>query len=148
MNRIRNSCKAVIRRGGDLLMIHCRDADGDFFILPGGGQEPGERMTETLVRECVEELGCPVVPGPLLYVCEYIHDKKDFEWQRSNHQIEYMFACALPEGVDPLGGDAPDDIQVGVEWVPVAAIAGLRHYPEGLARAMTGDMPVYWGDVT
>lgn len=148
MNKIRNSCKAVIRRGDRLLMIHCRDAEGDFYILPGGGQELGERMTETVVRECMEELGCPVMPGPLLYVCEYIHDKKDFDWQRSNHQAEFMFACELPPGADPKGGAAPDDIQVGVVWMPVAEIEAVRHYPAGLARAMAGDMPVYWGDVT
>lgn len=39
--------------------------------LPGGALEPGETIHEAVARECLEELGCPVVIGPLTGV--YYH---------------------------------------------------------------------------
>lgn len=148
IRQIRNSIKAVIVENRAVLMIRCRDDAGDFFILPGGGQELCETMHAALLRECREELGCAVEVGELLFVAEYIHDRQDFAWQRSLHQIEYMFRCALPPGETPRAGPVPDDIQVGVEWVPIADLPGLRHYPQGLAEALQNPQgtPVYWGD--
>lgn len=148
MPPIRNSCKAVIQRQDKILMIRCCDNDGAFYLLPGGGQETRELMHETLVRECIEEIGCPVEPGELLYVCEYVGERTH-EWERATHQIEFMFRCTLPQGVEPPGPTAPDDVQEGIEWVPVAVLDSLRHYPCGLAQALKGpdDAPVYWGNV-
>lgn len=148
MKPIRNSVKAVIIRDGRVLMVRCRDGGGEFYLLPGGGQRPRELMRETVVRECMEEIGCPVEPGPLLFVCEYVGER-EHGWEKALHQIEFMFRCFLPPGAEPAGGDAPDDVQTGVEWVPFGALDSLRHYPAGLAGALR-DMdaaPVYWGNV-
>lgn len=149
MKPIRNSIKAIIRRGDRVLMIRCHDTEGDFYILPGGGQRPREAMEQTLERECLEELGCAVTVGPLRYVCEYILPQKTYDWQKSLHQIEFMFRCTLPPGAEPQGGTAPDSIQTGTAWVPIFQLESLRHYPAGLASALLypEDTPVYWGDV-
>jgi hypothetical protein len=42
MKPIRNSAKAIVIRDGYLLSIRNRDADGDWYILPGGGQNHGD----------------------------------------------------------------------------------------------------------
>ena len=39
------------------MAIKKEDKDGYYFILPGGGQEHGENLHETLKRECIEEIG-------------------------------------------------------------------------------------------
>lgn len=55
----RTAVRAVIRRtvvdADELLMIHSRVA-GD-YKFPGGGVEPGESLSEALVREVREECG-------------------------------------------------------------------------------------------
>ena len=51
----RMAVRAIIRRGGQLLMVHSTIA-GD-YKFPGGGLEPGESPEEALVREVSEECG-------------------------------------------------------------------------------------------
>lgn len=53
---IRNSAKAIIIQDDELLALKMEDKDGYYFILPGGGQEHGENLHETLKRECKEEM--------------------------------------------------------------------------------------------
>lgn len=144
---IRNSAKAVILREGRLLLIQAHDdIDGDFYYLPGGGQNPRETMADAVRRECMEEIGCAVTVGPLLYICEYIHEALRYPWQHCRHQIDFMFRCELAPGAEPGAGALPDDYQTGVVWVPLGQLAGLRHYPKGLAEALqNGEAPVYWG---
>jgi ADP-ribose pyrophosphatase YjhB (NUDIX family) len=72
MRPVRVAAKAVIVQGGRLLVTENVDADGRWYLLPGGGQEPGEALPETLRRECREEVGADVEVGELLYVRDYI----------------------------------------------------------------------------
>lgn len=57
MYSIRTAARAIIRRGDELLVIRYRDEQGEWFGLPGGGQQHGEGMPLTLVREVGEETG-------------------------------------------------------------------------------------------
>lgn len=45
---IRNSAKALIIKDGKMLAIKIRDSDGDFYIMPGGGQEAKEQLSQTV----------------------------------------------------------------------------------------------------
>jgi len=58
---VRLSVKAIIVREGRLLVLKCRDQQGFWYVLPGGGQQVGETLDQALRRECLEELGC--MPG-------------------------------------------------------------------------------------
>src|SRR5215216_3959860 len=60
MRPVRVSVKAIVTKDGRLLVTRNRDVEGDFFLLPGGGQESGETLTEALRRECLEEVGADV----------------------------------------------------------------------------------------
>jgi len=71
MKPIRNSAKAIIIKDGKLLTTKNQSRTGIFFILPGGGQEFGETLHETLERECREEIGCKVEVSELLWIREY-----------------------------------------------------------------------------
>jgi hypothetical protein len=48
----RKSAKAVIVRDEKLLVIVKRGAEGEYFVLPGGGQEHLESLPDALRREC------------------------------------------------------------------------------------------------
>ena len=52
--RFRNSAKAVILKDNKLLAIEKVDRDGQWYLLPGGGQEFGETLIDALKRECLE----------------------------------------------------------------------------------------------
>ena len=97
MNQIRNSAKAIILRDGALLCTKNVGWRGDeYFILPGGGQNPGETLVEALERECLEEIGARVKVLALRYVRDYIGKNHGFAERHAEvHQIEYMFVCDL-----------------------------------------------------
>jgi 8-oxo-dGTP pyrophosphatase MutT (NUDIX family) len=57
------SLKAVIWQGERVVLLRSHRG---YWDLPGGKLERGEHLTEALIRECREELGIAVTPGPLL----------------------------------------------------------------------------------
>ena len=89
-DQFRFSVHAVIPdREGRVLLL--KQTYGDRrWGLPGGSVEPGETITDTILRECREELGVEVVLGPL--TGWYFHSAV-------NAQVG-IFRCAMP---DPAG---------------------------------------------
>ena len=149
MRPIRVSAKAVIVHDGRLLLTQNQDRDGFFYLLPGGGQQPGETLKETVQRECHEEAGIAVEVHTLLHVREYIGRNHEFAVEDGEvHQLELMFSCSILGGVPGQGGQ-PDSWQVGVVWVPLAEVHQHRFYPKRLGPilASPGSAPVYLGDV-
>ncbi|KGR75633.1 NUDIX domain-containing protein [Ureibacillus sinduriensis] len=151
---IRNSAKAIIVHGDRLLAIKKKDRDGYYYILPGGGQEHGENLHETLKRECIEEINAEVEVGNLLFIREYIgKNHEHFEFDSEVHQIEYMFLCKLKEDCREIGnGIVPDEGQIGVECLPLSELLSYRLYPQAMRThiidCMTAkNLPVYLGDI-
>ena len=151
MRPIRVAAKAIIVRDGRLLVTRNVDAVGEWYLLPGGGQEPGEALPETVRRECREEVGADVEVGALRFVRDYVGRHHEFATEDGEvHQLELMFACALPPGAEPRNGPVPDSAQVGVAWLELADLERHRLYPQVLKRALAappGAVPVYLGDV-
>ena len=151
--RIRYGAKALILEGGKLLCLRKRGDIGDFYVLPGGGQLPGELLPQALERECREELGARVDVGRLRYLQEYVGDNHVFRPVHGGlHFVNAYFECRLKDtpGTLPL---EPDAGQVGWEWLAVEALGGLPFYPRVLAARLAshdtggeGDGPAYLGD--
>jgi len=149
---VRNSAKAVVVKDGFLLAIKHRDSAGEWFSLPGGGQDPGETLENALRRECLEEIGVEVAVGPLCFIREYIGAHHEFSEEDSAiHQVEFIFEChllAAPEAANP---SKPDPHQIAWVWLPVASLPSLRLYPSVLrtilSRPQSASDPVYLGDV-
>jgi 8-oxo-dGTP pyrophosphatase MutT (NUDIX family) len=139
--------KAIVVRDGALLVLRCRDADGDYFILPGGGQEPGETLHEALRRECREEVGAEIDIGELRFVRDYIGAHHEFAETDTGHQVELMFDCSLAS--EPGEPSLPDTGQTGIAWLGVADLQTERLYPKvlrSLLETERGAQPVYLGD--
>ncbi|MGG4047063.1 NUDIX domain-containing protein [Paenibacillus favisporus] len=134
MKPIRNSAKAIIIQQGKLLLTKNKDNDGFFYLFPGGGQEHGEVLKETLKRECIEELGVQVEVQDLVYVREYIGKNHEFAaWDYDVHQVEFYFVCSLAqEAPAQMDGTQPDQDQIGVEWVDIRQLDHIRLYPKAL----------------
>lgn len=123
---IRNSAKALVIRDGKMLALKLRDADGEFFILPGGGQNGEELLTDAVCREVAEEAGIRVACRELLFVIEGLRGERF-------HRVDLVFAC------DYLGdlSDAQlhaDTNQIGVAWLDIAALNRQPLYPSRLRR--------------
>lgn len=129
---MRNSAKAVIIRDDKLLTIKLHEKDEIYYILPGGGQEPGENLRQALERECMEEFGAEIAIGDLLFVREYIGKNHElFAKHGQYHQIEFMFLCSVDRGRFE-NGVTPDRGQIGIEWLPIKALMEYNFFPKAL----------------
>ncbi len=144
----------MVLRDGQLLVTRNRspeDPAGDWLLLPGGGQHPGETLADAVRREVEEEAGHRIEPLRLLWIREYIGSHHEFAlYAAGEHQLEFMFECRVVGYGEPLEAD---EHQVGFEWVTAQDLGRLRFYPAALieplrsfaADGRTG--PVYLGDV-
>ncbi len=152
MRPIRTAARALIVHEGRMLAIKMQDERGIFYILPGGGQDPGETLPVALERECLEEIGARVKVGELAYVREYIGRNHGFsKSHRAFHQVEHVFHCELLGGLDQSQASEQDRKQVGVAWLPLEDLSALPFYPEALkAYVEDGQIkvaPLYMGDI-
>ena len=152
MPTIRNSAKSIIIVKDKLLAVRNIDTEGDWYLLPGGGQCHGETLHETLQRECKEEIGTEVQIGDIKFIREYIGKHHEFAESDSRlHQIEFMFECTVPIDYSPVNGHVPDAYQTGVVWLCLNNLSEYRLYPSVLKRILIdmteSNHPIYLGDV-
>ncbi|CAL9677667.1 hypothetical protein SUDANB95_07994 (plasmid) [Actinosynnema sp. ALI-1.44] len=81
-----------------VLLIHARDPDQPehhWWELPGGGQDPGEDLTDTVRRELGEETGIALDEvGRRLWTRE-----SRFHYRgRDHHRLDHVFLARLPAG--------------------------------------------------
>ena len=146
MPTIRTAARALIVRDGAILVACYRNQDGEWFALPGGGQQHGEELTATLVRECLEETGYLVRAVQLRFVREMIRARYPLpELPAEFHQVEHIFLCEVEsEPVEPP--PVPDTDQTGCRWVAVEELRAGRFYPRALLDALNDPQIVYLGD--
>ncbi|MDL2238007.1 NUDIX domain-containing protein [Christensenellaceae bacterium OttesenSCG-928-K19] len=133
---IRNSAKAIIIKDGKMLFTKCKFLPDDkeyTYLPPGGGQEKGEPLCETLKRELLEETGAKITVGDLVLVREYIDPHS--LWG-DIHQVEFFFQCELLSDVNLSVATQPDDLQVGLEWLSLDRLGDYRIYPEKLKECI------------
>lgn len=150
---IRNSAKSVIQKEGHVLLTKNLDAEGIFYLFPGGGQEHGEVLVQTIKRECLEETGYYVEVGELLHIREYIGKNHEHAHDRDFHQIEFYFVCTIDTQLEDMPVPSnPDSHQVGIEWVAISKLQEYRLYPKEIRlpiQQFAGKQKkaVYLGDI-
>ena len=123
---IRNSAKALVIRNGRMAAVKIADNGEEWYVMPGGGQEPGEQLCDAVRREVAEELGIAVECGELLFVIEGVQGERF-------HRVDLVFACR--DMGDIPGAELHGDThQTGVEWLDIAALNTLPLYPSKLRR--------------
>jgi len=149
MNNVRVSAKAVIIRDGKLLAMKHKSDDGDYFILPGGGQRNGEDLSSAVRRECLEEAGIRIEVGDVVFIRDYIADNHEFaEYSPGFHQVEIMFSCDILNDNEIGMGGCMDDKQVGIAWLPLNNLEQMNLYPKILKSVIgnPGTKIIYLGD--
>ncbi|MBP5492022.1 MAG: NUDIX domain-containing protein [Clostridiales bacterium] len=138
---VRTSAKALVIKDGCVLAIKLHDSDGDFFIMPGGGQQAGELLPDAAEREVAEETGIRVKAKEAVFIIEGLEGEP-------HHRVDVVFLCdyiGQAEGEKHL-----DTNQVGVEWLPIETLNRAPLYPSKLRRPIMNlfegkSTPMYLG---
>jgi ADP-ribose pyrophosphatase YjhB (NUDIX family) len=116
---------AIVRDGEVLLVRRARPPMQGLFTLPGGGVEPGETLTEALLREVREETGLTVEPVALAGYREVI--THDISGRVQRHFVILAFAARWVAGEPKLNDEISE-----ARWMRPAALRDLST-TEGLA---------------
>lgn len=145
---IRPAVRALIQRDGRVLVQHKAYENGGVrYTLPGGKAEPGESLSDGLIRECQEEIGVTVEVGELLHVADFLKPSSDAPDLHS-HRIEFVFRCSVPDHYEARNGPSPDRHQVGVIWLAPGEASADHMFPNAyrqLCAPETAPATVYLG---
>jgi 8-oxo-dGTP pyrophosphatase MutT (NUDIX family) len=119
--------QAAVVEGSRLLLLHCVPAGEPegFWVLPGGGREPGESAEACVAREVREEALVDVAVGPLLY--DVPADPPDGTYRRWR-----TYLCRVTRGEPAPGG--------GEGWAELTAVRWLSlDEPDAWEPALRAD---------
>ena len=126
------SAKALVIQDGKLLCQHKRKVGKSYYSLPGGTQESGESLQETLQRECIEEIDTAVDIGELVWVFE----DRIVNAESTRYKIDIVFCCNIPRNYSPRNGVIPDPNQQAVVWLPLDKVRQERFKPVEVYQAI------------
>ncbi len=129
----KHSVKAIIIKDGQLLTVSVDYGRGRYCKLPGGGQEWGETMQETIIRECKEELNLQVKPLRLVMVRDYIAKNHNQPYDLDCfHLAELMFECAVADFSTLTNGSEPDSSEQRIKWIDLNELENSDFYPKAI----------------
>lgn len=106
----------LARRGEEILLVASTYANHEqpLWNLPGGRQEPGELLQQTLVREVLEETGLGARIFSLAYVAE--------SYDGDTHYLSTVFEIGVVGNIFIPHGD---DHVVDARWVAISEVGTL-----------------------
>ena len=142
----RVSAKGLLLKDNKVLFIEYSDTRGLYYALPGGGQDKGEGLKETVMREFKEETDLDVVVGDMIMVREFIMEESDIAgWEDGIHQVEVIFRCTqIDEHQQEGAGSNPDNGSLGFKWIGPADFDSYRIYPTPrISEVLNSNIPIY-----
>jgi 8-oxo-dGTP pyrophosphatase MutT (NUDIX family) len=117
---IRDNCIALIKR----------QRDGHiYYVIPGGGMEPGETPEQTAIRESLEELGLSIEIDRLLAEVTFYGKK------------QYYFLARVTggkfgtgNGPEMLGKYPPERGTYTPMWIPLRSVEYINLFPPSIAE--------------
>ncbi|MGH3858642.1 NUDIX hydrolase [Actinokineospora sp.] len=124
VNSVVPSVTVAIRDGaGRILLIH--KVDNNLWALPGGGHDPGERITETAIREVREETGLEIEVTRLIGT----YTDPNHVMAYDDGEVRQQFSLCF-EGKWTGGTPREDGTETkAVRWVDPAELDTLRIHP-------------------
>ncbi len=133
-------CGIFIQNEHVLLVKHRRFAESiqfpeESWILPGGGVNYGEMLTQALKREVMEETGYTCEVGQLAFIKELIFPF-EAEKETKHHSVSIAFygkitGGKLITGRDPEFGE--HQLIVESNWLPLKRLSDYVLYPPFLS---------------
>lgn len=111
----------VLIENNHLLVMKYQYGGQFIYNLPGGNPDSGELLTETIMRECMEELGIDVEVGAMLLMGQVCGNE-----QRED-VLHMLFEGAIIGGIPELQADETSAQEV--LWLPLNEISHLTMYP-------------------
>lgn len=111
---------AVVEREGRFLVVEEQTSEGLRINQPAGHLEPGETLTQAVVRETIEETAHRFVPQALVGAYMMHVDRSD---GRAATYLRFTF-CGRPEPVAPAG--ALDEGIVRTLWLTAEELRACR----------------------
>jgi ADP-ribose pyrophosphatase YjhB (NUDIX family) len=112
----------VLNPAGELLMI--QRSDNGLWAIPGGAQDIGEYISDTVVRETREETGIVVEVVGLVGVYTNPHHVMAYDDGEVRQQFSLCFRAL------PVGGELRTSSEsTRVRWIPRAELDGLDVHP-------------------
>lgn len=126
--------RAVVVRGGKLLVSRERRRGREHLLIPGGRVRDAESICDALIREVGEETGVEVVPERLLYVAEVagsygVHDL-NLVWlaELRDPEVEIdesalvaldspLTRSIMPPIIERIAADAADEWPADARWL-------------------------------
>lgn len=150
-SKIRNIARGIITKEHQVLLIEVESNDSRWWILPGGGQDFGETIEQTLTRECEEELGIGVEIKDFVMLREFVGPNRSetVGGLGNKHFVEYYFTLRALADPDL---NTREDTHRQIRWVDAHEVRSLKFFPKTLADklpAIAGgiqDFPIYVGD--
>lgn len=151
---VRSTCKAIVIHEGKVLLNRCHDAhNGEYYSLPGGGQETEEFLEETIIREVREETGYTVIPEMFVGIGEEICDDPVVheKWPDYIHKMYHIYRCSLDTDVPRVEPTEVDDMQDDCQWVDLERIHEVALLPQMVKdkwdEMVKGQHPVFLDSV-
>lgn len=151
---IRSTAKSIIIRDGKVLLNRSiGERIGEYYSLPGGGQNHFEPLEETVLRECLEETGLRVRILRMAAVCEEIWEDPVIREKSPDyaHRMLHIFLCEPDESYAAITPSEVDKGIVDQVWVPIEEADTLPLEPVPLARhlrgVIDGSAPFFLGTV-
>lgn len=117
--RIRSA--VLIWRDGEVLLVRHEKGGHSYWLVPGGGVDPGETMVDAGARELLEETGYDVKVGRLVVLCEAIDPNPG-----GRHIVNTVFSGTVRGGTLSVG---VDKALRDARWMPIAALTSMEMYP-------------------
>ena len=109
---------ALVIEGDDILLVERgKEPLKGYWSLPGGLLEVGERLTDAVRREVLEETGLEVEPVSFHEIFERI--MRDGQGEPEYHYVLIDYICRVTGGILQAASDASR-----VAWVPQRELAG------------------------
>jgi 8-oxo-dGTP diphosphatase len=124
-------CVVLIERGS-VLTIRCK-YDEEFYLLPGGGVEPGETLVECAIREMEEETGLLVEIERIVYLNDWIANKE------RNERVINIFFLVRRIGGELLRGEKDGGKVKEVEWIPLEKFSEIDFRPHSIGERLRRD---------
>jgi 8-oxo-dGTP diphosphatase len=119
-NRVRIRVSGILVTEDKILLINHKELnhENQFWTIPGGGQEKGESLLQTLEREFREEVGLVVEKASFSFLFEFL--------KQPLHAVELYFRVECHNHNFSLGQDPEYNILTEIRWFSWDDILALK----------------------